>query len=55
MQDIDVVFLDVRMPDFDGVGLARVLRRFGAPPALVFVTAYESAAVQALSWARRTI
>lgn len=47
VQDIDVVFLDVRMPDFDGVGLARVLRRFGAPPALVFVTAYESAAVQA--------
>jgi two-component system, LytTR family, response regulator LytT len=29
------------------VGLARVLRRFARPPAVVFVTAYESAAVEA--------
>jgi DNA-binding LytR/AlgR family response regulator len=43
----DVIFLDVRMPDLDGVALARVLRRFAAPPQLVFVTAYDSAAVDA--------
>jgi two-component system, LytTR family, response regulator len=43
----DAIFLDVRMPGLDGVGLARVLRRFARPPALVFVTAYESAAVEA--------
>lgn len=43
----DAVFLDVRMPGLDGVELARVLRRFAAPPAVVFVSAYESAAVEA--------
>ncbi len=43
----DAIFLDVRMPDLDGVQLGRVLRRFAAPPALVFVSAYDSAAVDA--------
>jgi DNA-binding LytR/AlgR family response regulator len=43
----DAVFLDVRMQGLDGVELARVLRRFASPPALVFVSAYESAAVEA--------
>jgi len=43
----DAVFLDVRMPGLDGVELARVAGRFAHPPALVFVTAYESAAVHA--------
>ncbi len=46
-QAFDAIFLDVRMPDLDGVELARVLRRFAAPPALVFVTAYDNAAVDA--------
>src|SRR5437763_11624913 len=43
----DAIFLDVRMPDLDGLELARVLRRFAAPPQLVFVTAYDTAAVDA--------
>jgi DNA-binding LytR/AlgR family response regulator len=43
----DALFLDVRMPDVDGVELARVLRKFAQPPAVVFVTAYEDAAVDA--------
>ncbi len=43
----DAIFLDVRMPDLDGVELARVLRRFAAPPQLVFVTAHDTAAVDA--------
>ena len=46
-QAYDAIFLDVRMPDLDGLELARVLRRFAAPPQLVFVTAHESAAVDA--------
>jgi DNA-binding LytR/AlgR family response regulator len=46
---IDGVFLDVRMPGLDGVGLARVLRRFARPPALVFVSAYDEFAVDAFA------
>lgn len=41
------IFLDVRMPDLDGLALGRVLRRFEAAPQLVFVSAYDSAAVGA--------
>lgn len=43
----DAIFLDVRMPDLDGLELARVLRRFATPPQLVFVTAHDNAAVDA--------
>jgi DNA-binding LytR/AlgR family response regulator len=45
--DVDAVFLDMRMPGLDGMELARVLRRFARPPAIVFVTAYDDAAVDA--------
>jgi len=43
----DVVFLDVRMPELSGIELGNVLRRFAAPPAIVYVTAYEEYAVRA--------
>ena len=43
----DALFLDVRMPDLDGLEVAGVLRRFAQPPAVVFVSAYEGAAVHA--------
>ena len=43
----DVVFLDVRMPTLNGIELGNVLRKFAAPPAIVFVTAYEEYAVRA--------
>src|SRR3982751_5343945 len=45
--DIDVVFLDIRMPGLDGMELARVLGRFAKPPAVVFVTAYDDRAAEA--------
>jgi DNA-binding LytR/AlgR family response regulator len=45
--EVDVVFLDVRMPGLDGLELARVLRRFASPPLVVFVTAYDDRAVDA--------
>jgi len=46
-QPYDAIFLDVRMPDLDGVELGRVLRRFASPPQLVFVSAHDAAAVDA--------
>jgi DNA-binding LytR/AlgR family response regulator len=45
--EVDAVFLDIRMPGLDGMELARVLTRFAAPPAVVFVTAYDDRAVDA--------
>jgi DNA-binding LytR/AlgR family response regulator len=45
--DVDAVFLDIRMPGLDGVELARVLRRFARPPAIVFVSAYDDRAADA--------
>ncbi len=46
-EHFDAVFLDVRMPGLDGIELARVLQQFRDPPHVVFVTAYESYAVEA--------
>jgi DNA-binding LytR/AlgR family response regulator len=45
--DVDAVFMDIRMPGMDGLALARVIGRFSAPPPVVFVTAYDSHAVDA--------
>ena len=44
---VDLVLTDIRMPKMDGVELARHLSRLEKPPAVVFVTAYDSYAVQA--------
>lgn len=43
----DAIFLDVRMPELDGLELARVFKAFARPPALVFVSAFDTAAVEA--------
>jgi DNA-binding LytR/AlgR family response regulator len=46
-QRYDAIFLDVRMPELDGIELGKVLRRFATPPQLVFVSAYDSPAADA--------
>ena len=47
----DGLFVDVRMPGLGGIELARVLRRFERPPAVVFVSAFDDAAVDAFELA----
>jgi DNA-binding LytR/AlgR family response regulator len=47
LHQYDLVFLDVRMPDLDGLEVAQLLQRFADPPVVIFVTAYEEYAVRA--------
>ncbi|SHI82296.1 two component transcriptional regulator, LytTR family [Dethiosulfatibacter aminovorans DSM 17477] len=46
-RDIDVIFLDINMPNLDGMELARIIHRFEVRPELVFVTAYRDYALDA--------
>lgn len=47
----DLVLLDISMPDVDGLGVARTLGGMAAPPAVIFVTAYDDFAVEAFDLA----
>lgn len=42
-----VLLLDIRMPEMDGLQVARELLKFENPPAVIFTTAYDSHALQA--------
>ena len=43
----DVVLLDIRMPEIDGIEVARHLQKMPRPPAIVFTTAYDAYAIKA--------
>ena len=43
----DVVLLDIRMPQMDGLELAMHLNKLDEPPVIIFTTAYDSHALKA--------
>lgn len=43
----DVVLLDIRMPEMDGIRAAKALNELDNPPAIIFVTAYDHYAIAA--------
>lgn len=43
----EVVLLDIRMPQMDGIELARHLNKLDHPPVIIFTTAYDAYAIQA--------
>jgi len=43
----DVVLLDIRMPQMDGIELARHLCKLPCPPVFIFTTAYDAYAIKA--------
>ncbi len=43
----DVVLVDIRMPQMDGIELAQHLNKLHRPPVIIFTTAYDSYAVNA--------
>ncbi|MDD4929648.1 MAG: LytTR family DNA-binding domain-containing protein [Gallionella sp.] len=43
----DVVLLDIRMPQMDGIELAKHLQKLPYPPVIIFTTAYDSYAINA--------
>lgn len=45
--DPDVILLDIRMPEMDGISCAKELNNLDNPPAIIFVTAYDHYAIAA--------
>ncbi len=43
----ELILLDIRMPEMDGVSCAQVLNELEHPPAVIFVTAYDHYAIAA--------
>lgn len=46
-ESADVVLLDIRMPQMDGIELAQHLHQLPKPPVVIFTTAYDSYAIKA--------
>ncbi len=46
--DVDLIFLDIQMPDLSGIELARILsaRNVSRPPSIIFTTAFDQFALE---------
>jgi two-component system response regulator AlgR len=45
--EADIVLLDVRMPEMDGLEVAQHIQKLDAPPAVIFTTAFDAYALKA--------
>ncbi|QEK10975.1 response regulator transcription factor [Crassaminicella thermophila] len=45
--NVDVIFLDINMPQLDGMTFSKVISKFKQKPKIVFITAYKEYAVEA--------
>ena len=45
--NVDVIFLDINMPELDGMSLAKIIYRFNKNIKLIFITAYKDFAIEA--------
>ncbi|MGR6859051.1 LytR/AlgR family response regulator transcription factor [Aliivibrio salmonicida] len=43
----DIAFLDIKMPELDGMTLAAQLQKSATPPLVIFITAYDEFAIKA--------
>lgn len=43
----DIILLDIRMPDMDGIEAAQHLQKLAKTPAIIFTTAFDNYAIQA--------
>lgn len=43
----DIILLDIRMPEMDGIEAAQHLQKLAKPPTIIFTTAFDNYAIQA--------
>jgi two-component system response regulator AlgR len=46
-EKVDIVLLDIRMPEMDGLEAARHIAGMASPPAIIFTTAFDAYAIKA--------
>ena len=44
---VDIVLLDIRMPEMDGIEVAQHINKLPEPPGIIFTTAYDDYAIRA--------